>query len=136
MKIELNSYKILIGGYNMELTKTILNISFDILLIIGILSLAYAIIWTALFIPVIKLRKHQEKVDEANREYNKIETEFAALARAKQTTDAELKKLLYVIHSKQEELKEINTKLDQAKKEAIKTDTDTSKNTKKKTTQK
>lgn len=120
----------------MELTKTILNISFDILLIIGILSLAYAIIWTALFIPVIKLRKHQEKVDEANREYNKIETEFAALARAKQTTDAELKKLLYVIHAKQEELKEINTKLDQAKKEAIKTDTDTSKNTKKKTTQK
>lgn len=95
----------------MEITKTILNIAFDILLIIGIISLAYALIWTALFIPVIKLRKHQEKVDEANREYNKIETEFAALARAKQTTDAELKKLLYAIHSKEQELKELENKI-------------------------
>ena len=95
----------------MEITKTILNIAFDILLIIGIISLAYALIWTALFIPVIKLRKHQEKVDEANREYNKIETEFAALARAKQTTDAELKILLYAIHSKEQDLKELEYKI-------------------------
>lgn len=100
----------------MQTLKLILDITIYIGLIILVLSIAYTIIWTALFFPVAKLRKHNEKVAEANKEYNKIEAEFTALARAKQTTDAELKKLLYVINSKEQELKELEKKISEAKK--------------------
>jgi predicted membrane protein len=52
---------------------------FIILAIIILLGLSYASIWVFLFSPIKQLDKRNERLAEANREYNKIEVEHAKM---------------------------------------------------------
>ena len=98
--------------------QNILNTVIYLVIIIALLAVAYAVVWTALFYPITQNRKHKEKVAEAQKEYNKIEVEHATIIRAKEETNDELKKLLYMIHNKEKYLEDLNKKIEASEKKA------------------
>lgn len=100
-----------------EQMKHIVDFFFNLVIIIGLLSVAYAMIWSAIFVPINKLRKHKERIDELNKEYNKIEVEHAYQIKAKETTDKELQVTYARLHQSSEQLKEMEKKVFVAKEE-------------------
>lgn len=61
---------------------TLLNVLLSMFIIFGItvlIGLTYASIWLFLFSPIKQLDKRNERLAEANREYNKIEVEHAKM---------------------------------------------------------
>lgn len=95
----------------MDILKVIAESMLYIVIIVAFISLSYALIWTALFFPISKKRKHEQAVAEANREYNKVQVEHATIIKAKEETNEELKKLLYVIHNKEKQLESLNKEI-------------------------
>ena len=100
-----------------EQMKHIVDFFFNLVIIIGLLSVAYAMVWSAIFVPINKLRKHKERIDELNKEYNKIEVEHAYQIKAKETTDKELQVTYARLHQSSEQLKEMEKKVFIAKEE-------------------
>src|SRR5690554_713930 len=105
----------------MESLKVFAEAMFYLVIIVAFISLAYTLVWTALFYPITKKRKHEEAVAEANREYNKVQVEHATIIKAKETTNEQLKKILYTIHQKEKQLENLNKEIDSKVAEANKT---------------
>lgn len=64
--------------------EVLILILFALVIILGIVFLGgviYWIIWTALFVPINKKFKHDDRVLERDREYNKLEVEYANLVK-------------------------------------------------------
>lgn len=95
----------------MESLKVFAEAMFYLVIIVAFISLAYTLVWTALFYPITRKRKHEEAVAIASREYNKVQVEHATIIKAKEETNEELKKLLYVIHNKEKQLEILNKEI-------------------------
>lgn len=100
--------------------KQLLDLVINVALIVALLAVIYAIIWTAIFFPIIKLRKHKQKVFEMEREYNKIEVEYATTMRLKDATDEKLRQTLFILSQKEQQLEKINKELEKKDKETNK----------------
>lgn len=95
-----------------EILKFVLEIVIQLALIFGVLAFIYVMFWVAAFFPIVKLRKHKQKVAEFEKEYNKIEVETTAALRLQDTTDEKLRQTLYVLSQKELELQRINKQLE------------------------
>lgn len=91
-----------------EIMSTAVNFMLNFAIIIAIAAVIYMIVWIAVFFPIIKLRKHKQKVFEAEKKYNKIEVEYATTQRLREATDEKLRKLLYVLSQKELKEKELD----------------------------
>lgn len=119
---------------------TLLNVLLSMFVIFGItvlIGLTYASIWVFLFSPIKQLDKRNERLAEANREYNKIEVEHAKMI----NLNEEQKKVYEAWAIKKQKLKdEINDAEKELKrKQGVLAEVDiklsTARNSKKKSTQ-
>lgn len=95
-----------------EILKFVLDIVIQLSLIFGVLALIYVMFWVAAFFPIVKLRKHKQKVAEFEKEFNKIEVETTAALRMQETTDDKLRQTLYILSQKELELEKINKQIE------------------------
>lgn len=93
-----------------------LDFIINLALIIGVLAIIYIIIWVAIFFPIIKLRKHKQKVFEMEKKYNKIEVEYGTKMKLKEETNEKLRQTLYILAQKESQLEDIEKKLSDATK--------------------
>ena len=100
-----------------EVIDIIISIMWGVVQIVGLLSLVWVTIVTALFYPVTRLRKHNLKLEESKEEQMKILVETNALERSRKETDKELKQKLYVIHQKELYEKELDARIAEKEKE-------------------
>lgn len=111
-----------------EFMNNAVNFMFSLLIIVLILAVIYAVVWSAIFFPIIKLRKHDKIVHEMEKQYNKIEVEFAQTVKLKESTDEKLRQTLYTLNKNLDQLEKVNLELEKKKVE-LKTKDKTKKDT-------
>ena len=90
----------------------LLNFFLNMLWIVLVIVAIWCAIWIGAFFPIVKNRKHQQKVREFEKDYNKIEVEYGATMRLKEATDEKLRSTLFVLAKKEKELADITAELE------------------------